>query len=151
MALAASFALWIRAAWIKSRSVTRSPGRRLIVDSQTAAVREEIVAASSSDACSSATIAVISFVIEAIGRRSRSSCDARTSPVPEFWTRYASASTGGGAAAATTASASVVARARRKATRFTAARTLLDAYALADRQRDGVDIGVEHHQLLDGR
>ena len=67
----------------------------------------EIVATSSSEACSSATSAVISFVIDAIGSRSRSSCAARTSPVPAFWTRYASASTGGGAAAATTARESV--------------------------------------------
>ncbi len=56
IAFAASFALWISAAWISSRNVTRSPGRRLIVDSPTEAVREEIVATSSSDACSSATI-----------------------------------------------------------------------------------------------
>ena len=45
----------------------------MIVDSPTEAVREEIVATSSSDACSSATSAVISFVIEAIGSRSRAS------------------------------------------------------------------------------
>ena len=51
----------------------RSPGRRLIVDSPTAAVRRETVTTSSSDARSSATSAVISFVMLAIGSRSRSS------------------------------------------------------------------------------
>jgi hypothetical protein len=45
-----------------------------------------MVATSSSDARSSATIDVISFVIEAIGSRSRSSSAASTSPVPAFWT-----------------------------------------------------------------
>ena len=82
-------------------------------------MRLEMVATSSREACSSATIAVISFVIDAIGRCSCSSCAARISPVPEFCTTYASASTGGGAAAATTASRRVAAIADRRASRFT--------------------------------
>src|SRR5688572_5911803 len=149
IAFAASLALWIRAARSRSRRVTRSPGWRLIVDSPTDAVRRETVATSSSEACSSATIAVISFVIDAIGRCSLSSSAASTSPVPAFWTRYASASTGGGAAAAATAGISVAAVAMRRASRFTAAGTLLDADSLTDRESHRVDVRVEHEQLLD--
>src|SRR5918994_1420840 len=111
-------AVRIREVRVHEPELTRSPGRRLIVDSPTEAVRRETVATSSSEACSSATIAVISFVIDAIGRCSCSPSAASTSPVPEFWTRYASASTGGGAAAAATARARVAANADRRASRF---------------------------------
>ena len=71
-ATAASFALWISAASTRSRTVSRSPGRRLIDDSPTAAARPLTVTTSSRRACSSVTSTVISFVMLAIGRRSRS-------------------------------------------------------------------------------
>ena len=70
--------------------MTRSPGTQVDRRLADAAAPPVTVATSSRGVRSSATSAVISFVIDAIGRRSRSSCEASTSPVPAFWTTYAS-------------------------------------------------------------
>ena len=67
-------------------TLSRSPGERSIVDSPTAAAPLETVTTLVGPARSSATRTVISFVIDAIGSRSRSSSCASTSPSAAFWT-----------------------------------------------------------------
>src|SRR4029453_7308198 len=112
---AASFALCTSAASTRSCTEMRSPARRLIVDSPTAAADGGATTTSSSFAWSSATSTVISFVMLATGTRAVALLPASTSPVAPFSTRYAFALTCGGpaaAGAATTSAAATAASAR---------------------------------------
>ena len=96
-AYAASFALWISAAARRSRIGSRSPGWRRIDDSPTRAAIGRTVTSSPGRACSSATSAVISFVMLAKARRWSTFLRRITSPVAAFATRKTGASTSGGA------------------------------------------------------
>ena len=75
-------------------------------DSPTRAALAVTATSSSGRRCLSATIAVISFVMLAIGSCTCASEDASTVPVDAFTTVYARASTSGGAARAAPANAS---------------------------------------------
>ena len=106
---AASFALWISAASIRSRTESRSPARSGMLDSPTAAACGEIVTMSSRRACSSVTSTVIIFVRLAIGTRLAGLFARSTSPVRPSSTMYARALTSGRAARAGGTSASAAA------------------------------------------
>ena len=96
--MAASFALWISAAAISSRTVSRSPARRWIPEPVTPTASRSTVTTSPGFDRSRAIRTVISFVMLAIGSRSRALWVSSTSPVAAFTTSYALASTLGVAA-----------------------------------------------------
>ena len=86
-AQAASFALWMSAASTRSRTEIRSPARRPMLDSPTAAASGEIVTMSLSRERSSVSSTVIIFVRLAIGIRSPGLCASSTSPLRPSSTR----------------------------------------------------------------
>ena len=115
---AASLALWMSAAASRSRTVIRSPASRKMVDSPTVEERAEIFTTSSGLACSSVTIAVMSFVMLAIGTAVFSFSPRgprRTSRSPRD--RRSASTCGGGAAEAGDAAAASAAVAARRVSR----------------------------------
>ena len=73
----------------RSRTVTRCPARSPSVDSPTPAATAGTVTTSSSETRSTATSAVISFVMLAIARGASASRAASVWPSTELWTTYA--------------------------------------------------------------
>src|SRR5215211_7052242 len=150
IAYAASFALWISAALIRSPSDRRSPARSLTVDSPTTSAWGSTTTLEPTRARSSATRTVISFVMLAIGTRACASRDASTSPVEGLTTRYERPATGGGAGSAGSTSTSAATATTSK--RLTADQRsavlgdLLDADPLADYERIRAHVRIQRLQ-----
>src|SRR5215210_4142453 len=150
-ASAASLALWISAASSSSRTVSRSPGRRFALDSPTCAANGLTSTVWLGRACSSVSRTVISFVMLAIGTRSRALRANRTSPVTPFSTMNARPLTCGGAASTGAASTRLAARAISRGFKRRRVYCSLDPDPLADDEVGRLDARVEREQLLDAR
>ena len=145
-ASAASFALWISAASSSSRTVSRSPARRLALDSPTLAAGGLTVTTSDGFVRSTVSSTVISLVMLAIGTRAWASRDAAPRRSAPFSTTKGGRVTCGGAASTGAASARAAAAKRRP---FKRPASLFDADALPDDQVRRLDSRVQREQLLD--
>ncbi len=149
-ASAASFADWIRAPLTRSPTVSSSPAASAIDSCPTAAARGSTVTTSRSRRWSSATSTVISFVIDAIGIRSRAAWEASTSPVTGFSTSQARAS-GAGDGAAAAAAAHPTARQPSASRQAVTARSLIAASSRCPmKSAVGVAFGLSRSSVAAG-